>query len=94
MRFHEMSGPLQCAAGTPQHDVCELRLWPQVREQFQVTGPIDGGPSARPDAAGPPPGDPPGCCDAGDGAATAGVIVVIGALVFWRSRRRKKPCCR
>jgi len=95
VRFHEMSGPLQCAAGTPQHDTCELRQWPQIREQFQVTGPVDGGASETPDAGTTPPGNPPGCCDSsGGGAATVILVVLVGAGLAWRGRRRKKPCCR
>lgn len=93
IRFHEMQGPLRCPQGTEQYDVCELRQWPAVREQFGVTGPIDGGPSATPDAGVPPGDDKPGCCDSGGGAATAGVLVLLGAVLVWRGRRRRKPCC-
>lgn len=95
VRFHELAGPLQCAAGTPQHDVCELRQWPQIREQFQVSGPTDGGLPAQVDAGLPPGDKSPGCCDSsGGGAATVVIVCAVGALLFWRGRRRKKPCCK
>ncbi len=93
MRFHEMAGPLACAAGTVQHDTCELQLWPSMKEMFGVVTP-DAGPGAGPDG-GLVASDPPGCCDSGGGgAATAVVMVVIGGGLFWAGRRRrKKSCC-
>jgi hypothetical protein len=94
-RFVDMAGPLACPAGTPQHDVCELQLWPAVKEQFGIKDPI---------ADGPPPDAPPiemkkpsGCCESGgaSGLETAVVIVLavgIGGLLVRRGKRKKKCC--
>jgi hypothetical protein len=90
-RFHEMVGPLRCPAGTVQRNVCELGLWPGIREQFGVTGPNDAGPVVGDDDA---QGGSPGCCDSsGGGVATVALIVLAGVLLFWRGRRRKRKCC-
>ncbi len=79
-RFVELAGPLECDAGTGQHDVCEPQ-WPTLQQQFGSTG--------------PPPCPPPkkaGCCDAG--AAAPGELVAIGLVtalcgaVVLRRRRR------
>jgi len=94
LRFHEMTGPLECPAGTVQHDRCALELWPSIREQFGVTGPVDGGAGVQPDA-GPGGGNDPGCCGAGGGGAGA-VVLGIGVAtgLLWRRRRRRgRACC-
>lgn len=90
-RFHEMSGPLHCAQGTVQYDMCELQQWPSIKEQFGVVGPVD---------AGVPDGEPvdggKGCCDATSGGEEAAVVLMVvvgvGLLVIGR-RRKKKKCC-
>ncbi len=91
VRFHEMSGPLICPTGTAQHDVCELQQWPALREQFQVSGPIDGGPSAAADA-GPGGGEGSGCCDASSGGAGTVLLVIgVGLGIACRGRARRSP---
>ena len=92
-RLHMLSGPLQCPAGSVQHDYCELKIWPMFKEQLQVTGPYDAGPVA-PDGA---IVTEHGCCSTGDDALGAGAVILIvgvGAGLIAIGRRRKKPCCR
>ncbi|HTJ41795.1 MAG TPA: hypothetical protein VL463_06845 [Kofleriaceae bacterium] len=93
-RFSEMAGPLSCPAGTVQHDVCELQLWPSVKEQFGIAE-VDGAP--MPDAQVPPMKKPTGCCDSSAGGLETFVIVVIavgiGGLLFRRGKKKKKACC-
>lgn len=84
-RFHQMAGPLSCARGTVQYDVCELQIWPSIREQFGVTGPVDAGPGAD---AGPAAEGGGGCCDS-RGAADASLLLglaLLGPLVRRRGR--------
>ncbi len=80
LRFHEMVGPLACPAGTAQYDVCELQRWPQIREQFVVTGPYDAGP------AGDGGGGGGGCCDGGGGAGSW--LLGLGVVGWLATRRR------
>ncbi len=93
-RFADMTGPLSCPAGTIQKDVCDLQLWPAVKEQFGITDPMQDG--APPDAPTTTMKKPGGCCDAsGDGAETAVIVVlavVIGGLLVRRGKR-KRTCC-
>jgi hypothetical protein len=94
-RFVDMAGPLACAPGTPQHDVCALQLWPAVKEQFGISDPIVDG--APPDAPPTQMKKPTGCCESGgtSGLETAFVLVLaigIGGLLFRRGKR-KKSCC-
>lgn len=86
-RFVEMAGPLQCPAGTVQHDTCEGLEWPAIREMFGVPQAVDAGV----DAPGPRPG-PDGCCNASAGAVPAGALALACGVLILR-RRRKKPCC-
>lgn len=96
-RFADMAGPLACPAGTIQHDVCELQLWPTVKEQFGITDPlVDGAPV---DAAVTVPQKPSGCCDSSGGGLETAIVVIlaigIGALLVRRGKRptKKKKCC-
>jgi hypothetical protein len=83
-RFVELAGPLSCAAGTVQYDMCESQIWPSLREQFGVTGPScaafqDGAPTS--DAAGPiPPKKDTGCCGAGTNFNQSGAALLIFGL--------------
>lgn len=86
-RFVEMTGPLSCPAGTPQHDTCEALEWPAIREMFGVPAATDAGV----DAASPPGDEGHGCCDASAGAVPAGAIALAVAVLLWR--RRKRDCC-
>ena len=87
-RFVELAGPLECPAGTVQHDTCELELWPALKEQFGIRDP-DGAPSdgPAPDAAGPPKKSG-GCCDASGGGGGPVVLgLLVGAALIRRRRR-------
>lgn len=89
-RFVELSGPLQCAPGTVQHDVCDLQLWPALKEQFGIKDPIvDGAPVTTPPK-------PSGCCDSsGSGLEAAAIVILavgIGGLLVRRGRRKRKCC--
>jgi hypothetical protein len=100
LRFHEMAGPLACPAGTVQHDTCEAQIWPGLREQFMVSGPVDGGGGDGDGDGGDGPGDGGpgtggGCCDASQGAAAGavGLAILVGSALLWRRRRRRRACC-
>ena len=87
-RFVELAGPVECAAGTPQHDMCEA-LWPMVQEQFGTTGSGACGGSAAPSVCAPPAKS--GCCDASD--ASLGELATMGALAALccaRTLRRRR----
>ncbi|MEZ4365658.1 MAG: sialidase family protein [Kofleriaceae bacterium] len=93
-RFSEMAGPLECPAGTPQHDTCAVELWPGIEQQFLPTAPAcAGGPDAgiAPDASGGGGGGG-GCCGAG-GRPTSSVVLAALALlaVSARRARRRRP---
>jgi hypothetical protein len=87
-RFVELDGPLACPVGTAGHDMCDQVLWPGVKAQFGVTGPmcstatdlpvdpVDGAPQPR---AG-------GCCDAGDRSPIG--LGLLTVLTAWGIGRR------
>ncbi|HEX4421066.1 MAG TPA: hypothetical protein VH165_24280 [Kofleriaceae bacterium] len=89
-RFVDLAGPLDCPAGTGQHDACAPQ-WPALQQQFGSVGPTACN-------AGPPPADDApasakkssGCCDAG--GASPGELGAIGLLALGcgaRLRRRR-----
>jgi hypothetical protein len=80
-RFVELAGPLQCPAGTAEHDSCEVAQWPNLQAQFGTTGPAC---NLVPDSS--PPPKKTGCCDASDGTPLTFVLVIV--LALWLSRRR------
>jgi hypothetical protein len=91
LRLNEITGPLSCPHGTLQRDRCEALLWPNIAEMYGIRG------DATPDAgvAGDDAGSGGGCCDAGaDGVGVVVIALVVGGLLFWRGRRKKKDCCR
>jgi hypothetical protein len=83
LRFSELAGALDCPAGTPTHDVCDLELWPVLEQQFGVTGPTQG-PCAvpQPDTGG-------GCCESG-GASPFG-LALIALATLWTIGRKRSP---
>ena len=89
-RFVEIAGAVQCPEGTVQHDTCDVALWDcpscqtDLKRQFGAKGPSCGASATDPPI---PPPKKTGCCDAGEGATTSLVwIVLIGG---WISRRRR-----
>jgi uncharacterized protein (TIGR03382 family) len=88
-RFVEIAGAVQCDGGTIQRDTCDLALWDcptcqtDLKRQFGAKGPACGA------GASDPPMDPApkkGCCDAGGGATTNLVWLIV--LGWWLRRRR------
>jgi hypothetical protein len=89
-RFAELAGPIECPAGTPEHDTCGGQ-WPALRQQFGATGPAVC-------KAPPPPAEPPpnkqarGCCDAGAGSpgelGELGILAGVCCILALRRRRR------
>jgi len=98
-RFVELAGPVECPAGTAQHDTCAA-LWPSVQQQFGATGPTCGvsPPPATPPSAPAPPTDPApatttpahaGCCNASpDPSGLFGALAALGGARL-RSRNRR-----
>lgn len=92
LRFHELAGPLDCPAGTIQHDTCAEQLWPTLAEQFGVTGPVDAGDTPPPVDAPGPAASPEGCCGAGAGGAGPAALAALATLgLAGRRRRRATP---
>jgi len=85
-RFVELAGPVECPAGTPQHDTCAAQ-WPALQQQFGSTGPTCGAPLA--DETPPAPRKTGGCCDAGDGSP--GAPAALAALCCAVTLRRREP---
>lgn len=102
LAFTQIDGPLDCGAGTDQHEVCEVQRWCSMQCQLAVEGfpecdetcpvvTIDAGPTL-PDGdiiIDPPPGDD--CCNVGGGphgAAALSVLVALGLVRRGRRRRR------
>lgn len=86
-RFVELAGPVECAPGTPQHDLCGAQ-WPAVQEQFGTTGPTCG--DVAPDTT-PPPARSGGCCQSGRSPGELGAIALLAALCGAFTLRRRPP---
>jgi hypothetical protein len=93
LKYQDIAGPVDCAAGTPQHDSCVGMSWCGLRTQLGITAnPVDCSATtdAPADAAGSGTHVSPakGCCDTGSGAAApilAGLLV--GGILVFRRRR-------
>jgi hypothetical protein len=92
-RFDELAGPLDCPAGTGEHDLCG-GMWPALQKQFAATGPTAC-------AVAPPPGDdtqlppPPkktggGCCETGTPPGALGGLGLVAALCLGLVLRRRR----
>jgi hypothetical protein len=79
-RFVELAGPLDCPAGSAEHDVCGGQ-WPALQQQFGSTGPI---------ADVTPPRKSGGCCDAGASADQLGALATLAALCGAALLRRRR----
>jgi hypothetical protein len=88
-RFVELAGAVKCAEGTVQHDTCEIAQWDcpscsmDLKRQFGATGPTCGVEATDP--VGPPP-KKDGCCDAGAGARSNLLWLLV--VAWWLTRRR------
>jgi hypothetical protein len=90
-RFVELAGPVECPAGTGEHDTCGGQ-WPMLQQQFGTTGPTGCGLGPPTDAM-PPDGIPRktgGCCDAGASPGELGGIAALGVLCGATLRRRRR----
>ena len=89
VHYRFLDGPVQCADGTVQHDVCAARTWCGIAEQFGIA--TQGCSLAR---EAPPPRRGGGCCDAGGapGTALTGILValVLGCRRRWQGRRGER----
>ena len=88
-RFVQLDGPLQCPAGTAEHDICDVQRWPTLQQQFGATGPTCGS-HVWPTDPEAPLKHGGGCCDAGGGGATSLALGLALALALSR-RRRDQP---
>lgn len=90
-RFIEIGGPLACPAGTAGHDVCDVQMWPSLRDQFGATGPTcptaTDFPAMGADIT--DPGSSSGCCDAGDGSPVGATLLAIGTCVLALRRKQR-----
>jgi MYXO-CTERM domain-containing protein len=103
LRYQDITGPVDCAAGTVQHDTCAGMNWCGVVAQLGITSTvidcsavgIDGAPDAGGSGGsgsgggGGGGGDKKGCCDTGPGSAPplAMGLLVAGSLLL----RRRRP---
>jgi hypothetical protein len=86
-RFVELAGPVDCPAGTAEHDMCS-GLWPAVQQQFGATGPTCGA-EPTPDIT-QPPKKSGGCCDAGGPSGGLGAIALAALCGTATLRRRRR----
>ncbi|MBL8623829.1 MAG: hypothetical protein JNK64_21145 [Myxococcales bacterium] len=90
LAFADLTGPVRCAAGTPQHDTCEA-MWCGLKENFAIRSDeisCGGAVDAGVDAAGGGGGGK-GCCST---SARPGAEVGLVALaLLGRRRRRQRP---
>lgn len=86
LHYQEIAGPVACAAGTVQHDKCEVQSWCALGQQLGIPSAECPAPSETPPPSPPPPMHGGGCCDtgAGPGGSLAGLLVVLLAV-----RRRR-----
>ena len=88
-RFVELAGPVECPAGTPQHDTCGSQ-WPALQEQFGSTGPTLCNAPPTPDDT-PPRKTGAGCCDAGGaGPGELAAMGLLAAVCCTRLLRRRR----
>jgi MYXO-CTERM domain-containing protein len=94
-RFVELAGPLDCPAGTGEHDLCG-GAWPALQQQFAATGPTACGAGALASDAIAPPAAPrksSGCCQSSETpSATPGALgglALLAAGVGFVLRRRR-----
>ncbi|HEY6175354.1 MAG TPA: hypothetical protein VIX73_12945, partial [Kofleriaceae bacterium] len=88
-RFVELAGPLDCPAGTGEHDTCG-EMWPALQQQFATTGPTACGLDSPPaDDAPPLSKKSGGCCETGTAPGALGGFALLAALCLGLARRRR-----
>jgi len=89
-RFVELAGPVDCPAGTPEHDTCGGQ-WPAVQQQFGATGPTACNAEPVADDTPAPPKKAGGCCDAGGASlGQLGQLGLFALLCCARTLRRRR----
>lgn len=95
MRFDDIQGPLECPAGTAQHDECAALTWPGLCDMLGICnedGNADAGVNAASDGGvNPGGGGGGGCCRVG-GASAGDLVPALFAVLglFWVTRRRRR----
>ncbi len=95
LKYQDIAGPVDCAAGTPQHDSCVAMYWCGLRMQLGITAnPVncsalgtDGPPDAG-SGSGSGTTKPKGCCDTGSGSTAPLTMGLLVAVVLLRRRKR------
>lgn len=92
LKFQDIAAPVDCPAGTPQHDSCQANVWCGLVQNLGITSTaITCAQPSQPDAnIVHPPAKKAGCCDTSGGGAPGALFVsaLIG-LVLIRPRRRR-----
>jgi len=94
LKYQDLTKPVTCAAGTPQHDTCEAMTWCGLKQQLGITsdavscpalvdGPVDAGSAVKTKPK------PCGCTTGDGGATTALAGSAAFATLLLRRRRRK-----
>lgn len=88
-KLADLAGPIECPAGTREHDICDQLLWRPLQIQLGAKGPASCSPEA-PDAGDPPrkPSAPGGCCSSDRDAASLLLGLAVGVLLLKPTRRR------
>jgi MYXO-CTERM domain-containing protein len=95
LKFQDIAGPVACAAGTAQQDMCVgdpvTGVWCTLRQQLGITAsPVNCAVAeAMPDGTS---GKSKGCCDSssGGGAAAGGLASLVAGTLLFRRRRPKR----
>ncbi len=94
--FEQMAGPVACAEGTTQHDVCQENVWCGLKTMYGITSDEISCTTEFPDAApagddggGDSAADPPSCCGAGTSPSGA-LLVGLATIVPLVARRRRR----
>ena len=89
VKYQNITGPVDCPAGTPQHDSCVgSGNWCGLRTQLGITGSGGVDCSAPVDAGLVHVMPPKGCCDSGPGSAPPLAMGLVVAFGFARRRRK------
>lgn len=92
LRYADIAGPVDCAAGTLQKDECEGLLWCGLKDQLGVTTDIVACASAVDAGIDAGTVSPPekSCCDTGGGPPTLEPALILLGLALPRARRRRR----
>lgn len=94
--FHQMAGPVRCAEGTAQRDVCEDNVWCGLKAMYGLESDEVACGAPRTDAAAAPDattvgGDSGGpVCGCGASSPSGALALALGTLVPVLGRRRRR----